>query len=333
MEAASKPFEFDGVVRLTRIGVGFVVFTIFIGFAAINTGNNSLYIGLAFMLGALMLSGMASKGGLKHLRVDFANIDETWAGREAHGRLRIINRSAIWSVRDLVITSPELAAPVYVAIVERRATISVDATFLFHRRGLARLKSIDLYTRYPFGFFLKKRRVKILGEVIVYPRLLPDGFAREQFRPSEGEMHASNRIGAGTDIYAFREYVRGDSMRHIYWKKSASLGRWITKQTETEAGRVVHVVVDPYKPHAASDDDFEQMVSEAATFVDAVLRRDLEILVSLPRIEMRAQGGEAGAAIFRALALLEAVHEPLAQTLDRATVLFAVRRADERKSA
>jgi len=79
-------WQFNGVVRLTRIGTGFLVFTLVIGFAAINTGNNALYIALSFMLGALLLSGIASKGGLKHLRVDFESLDEAWAGRAARGR-------------------------------------------------------------------------------------------------------------------------------------------------------------------------------------------------------------------------------------------------------
>ena len=322
------PWQFDGVVRLTRIGVSFVIFTIFIGFAAINTGNNALYIGLSFMLGALILSGVASKGGLKQLRVDFESIDEAWAGREARGRLRVTNRSRIWSVRDLIVVSPELAAPVFVGVVERRSEVRIDATFLFRHRGLVQLKSIDLYTRYPFGFFLKKRRVKISGDVVVYPRLLDAEAARERFRAVEGEQHAASRPGPGSDVHSFREYTRGDSLRHVAWKKSASLGRWIIKQTELEAGRAVHVVVDPFKPRGASSDEFEQMVSEAATFVHEALRRGFDVVVTLPRHELRAQGE-----IFRALALLEPAYEPFAPLVDRNSVVFAVRRADERKSA
>jgi uncharacterized protein (DUF58 family) len=322
--ADATTWQFEGVVRLTRIGVGFVIFTIFIGFAAINTGNNALYIALSFMLGALILSGIASKGGLKHLRVEFESVDEAWAGRAAHGRLRIANRSHIWNVRDLLVASSELAQPVFVPLIERRSDAVVEATFLFHRRGIVQLNTIDLYTRYPFGFFLKKRRVKMRGEVIVYPRLLDDEVARERFRPVEGEQYASTRRGAGTDVHSFREYVRGDSLRHVAWKKSASLGRWIIKQTEAEAGRAVHVVVDPYKPRAASEDDFEQMVSEAATFLDAALRRDLEVLAFVGRLELRARAGDAARAIFRALALLEPAHEPLAIPIDRNTVVFAV---------
>ena len=321
-----REFEFDGVVRLTKIGVSFVIFTVVVGFAAINTGNNALYIGLSFMLGCLLLSGIASKGGLKHLRVEFEGVGEAWAGRAAEGKLRIANRSHVWNVRDVIITSSELAKPIFVPIINRRSEIKVDTSFLFHRRGIVQLKILDLYTRYPFGFFFKKRRAYISGEVIVFPRLLDDEAARDRFRPVDGEQHPSNRAGIGTDIHSFRDYVRGDSLRHIYWKKSASLGRWIMKQTEVEAARAVQVVVDPFKPRSASDDDFERMICEAATFIFDALRRNLDVIFTMPRTMLRARPGESTTAIFRALAVLEPSHEPLAMAVDRNAIVFTVRR-------
>src|SRR3954454_21976785 len=345
MPVTKQKWQFDGVVRLTRIGTAFVIFTVVIGFAAINTGNNSLYIGLSLMLGCLLLSGIASKGGLKQLTVNFDGVDEAWAMRPAHGRLRIRNRSRLWNVRDVIVTSEELAAPLCVPIIKRGEEIVAHTMFSFRRRGLVQLTSIDLYTRYPFGFFLKKRRVKISGDVVVYPHLLDQDVARERFSPVEGDdQQPSSRPGPGSDVHSFREYARGDSLRHVAWKKSASLGRWIIKQTEADAGRAVHVVVDPYKPRGASDDDFERMVSEAATFLDDVLRREIDVVMVLPRLELRARGGESARAVFRALALLDPVHEdgptpgrgaqraPVVD-INRNSIVFAVRRADERKSA
>jgi uncharacterized protein (DUF58 family) len=326
-------FEFDGVVRLTRIGIAFIIFTVVIGFAAINTGNNALYIALSFMLGCLLLSGIASQRGLRQLRAEFDSIQEAWAGRAAEGRLRIANRSGIWNVRDVIVMSSELSDPIFVSIINRRSDVALDASFLFQRRGLVQLNTLDLYTRYPFGFFFKKRRVKIRGEVVVFPRLLESGTSDDRFRPVEGEQHPSNRPGMGSEVHSFRDYVRGDSVRQVYWKKSASLGRWIVKQTEIDAARVIHVVVDPYKSRGASDDDFEQMISEAATFIYDALQRNLEVMLSLPRANLRARAPESASAIFRALALLEPSHEPVAQTIDRHSVVFAVRRGDERASA
>jgi uncharacterized protein (DUF58 family) len=328
----STAWQFNGVVRLTRLGTGFLVFTLVIGFAAINTGNNALYIGLSFMLGALLLSGMASKGGLKHLRVEFDSVDEAWAGRPAHGRLRVANRSRIWNLRDVIVTSDELHAPLLIPQLARRGAGEFDVVFCFQRRGVVHLSFVDLYTRYPFGFFLKKRRVRIDGEVVVYPKLLDDSASRERFRAVEGELFASNRPGPGHEVHSFRDYVRGDSLRHVAWKKSASLGRWIIKQTEVEAGRAMHIVVDPYRPRGASDDDFEWMISEAATAAFEALRRELELVVSLPHLTLRSDR-DGGGAIFRALALLQPSHERVAMAVERTSIVFSLRGADERQTA
>jgi uncharacterized protein (DUF58 family) len=333
-DAAGTPsFAFDGVVRFTRIGVTYLVFTVAIGFAALNTGNNALYIGLTFLLGCLLLSGIASKGGLKHLSVEFASIDDAWAGREVRGTLRIQNRSRIWNVRDVVITSPELSAPVLVPVVVKRTVEDLPVTFFFRRRGLVELTTLDLYTRYPFGFFLKKRRVKIRGEVVVFPRLLEDAGSRERFRPVIGEQSNANRPGPGAEIHSFREYVRGDSLRQVYWKKSASLGRWIIKQTDLEAAHAVHVVVDPYKPRTVSEEEFEEMISAAATFLYHAVGRGLDVVLSVPRATIRARDGGNASPMFRALALLDAMHEPVEQSVDRSTIVFSVRGRDELASA
>lgn len=325
-------WQFDGVVRFTRVGTSFIVFTVVMGFAAINTGNNSLYIGFAFMLGCLLLSGVASKGGLKHLRVGFESVDEAWAGRPARGRLRVANRSPIWNVRDVLVVSDELGAPILLPLIPRRSDAVMEVSFLFERRGLVQLQRLDLYTRYPFGFFFKKRRVHIDGEVVVYPRLLEEGATRDRFRAVEGENHAANRPGAGSEIHSFREFVSGDSVRHVYWKKSASAGRWIIKQTELDSGRAVHVVIDPFKPAGLSSETFEAMVSEAATFLHDALGRDLEVIVSMPHVTLRSDR-EGSSAIFRSLALLQPAHEELAIAIERNSIIFTARSADERQSA
>jgi uncharacterized protein (DUF58 family) len=330
---SAPSFAFDGVVRLTRIGTSYVIFTIVIGFAALNTGNNALYIGLTFLLGCLLLSGIASKGGLKHLRVEFAAIDQPWAGREAHGLLRVHNDSRMWNVRDVVITAPELAQPVLVPLAPRRGTVEVSAELLFRRRGVVTLTRLDFYTRYPFGFFLKKRRIAIHGEVIVFPKLLAADEWHEPYRSADDGQLATHRVGPGSDVHSFREYVRGDSLRQIAWKKSASHGRWIIKQTETDAARSVHVVVDPFKPRGVSDDEFEELISAATTFVhDTAVRKGLDVLLTLPRVTVHSKEGEA-APLFRALALVEPAFEPLDIPYDRDTVVFSLGRRHDARTA
>jgi len=329
-----EAFEFNGVVRLTKVGTTYILGTIVLAIGALNTGNNAIYIGVAFMLGCLLLSGIASKGGLKHLQAEVGAIDEAWVGRAADGTLRIRNRSRIWNVRDVVFVSADLAAPVVVPLLSRRQEVVVPARFLFHRRGIVELQSLGSYTRYPFGFFLKKRRLRVHSEVVVYPRIHPDEVVRERFRAVAGEQHSDPRPGDGTEVHSFRDYTRGDSLRHVYWKKSASLGRWIMKQSEAEAARAVRVVVDPYKPRGVSADEFEEMVSDAATFIFDASARGFDVTLSLPRVDVRTHEGQSAAPLFRALALLEPVYEPVDMIVERNAVFFsAAGGRDDAKSA
>jgi uncharacterized protein (DUF58 family) len=329
----TQSWTFDGVVRLTNVGTTFLIFTLVIGFAALNTGNNALYIGLTFLLGCLLLSGLASKGGLKHLEVEMFDAGDAWAGRPVDVRLRVVNRSRIWNVRDVVITGGDLVSSVLIAAVPKQSQATAVAAFSFARRGHVELKTLDLYTRYPFGLFLKKRRIRVRGDLVVFPRLLDESIDRDAFRPVSGEQITSNRPGPGSDIHSFREYVRGDSLRHVYWKKSASLGRWIMKQTEQEATRVVHVFVDPYRPRGTTDEQFEEMISVATTFVHDALTRGLDVVLQLPRVTMRSKHSQAGHTMFRALALLEASHEPVHQPVDRGTLIFSLAKGVSREPA
>jgi uncharacterized protein (DUF58 family) len=317
-------WEFNGVVRLTKVGTTYILGTVVLAIAAINTGNNAIYIAVTLMLGCLLLSGMASKGGLKHLSVEIHGLDDVWAGRPADGSLRIRNDSRIWNVRDVVLVSEAFAAAALVPIVPRRSEVTTTASFVFPRRGLAHVSAIDSYTRYPFGFVLKKRRLRVSSEVVVYPRILAADTLQDRFRAIAGDDTPAGRAGIGSDIHSFRDFVRGDSLRQVHWKKSASLGRWIIKQQEADAARSLHIVVDPYKPRRVSDDAFEEMISEAATLVHEAARRGLDVTLSLPRTTLRARENESAAPMFRALALLDAEHEPVPQLMDRHSVLFSV---------
>jgi uncharacterized protein (DUF58 family) len=332
---AAVPFEFNGVVRLTSIGAGHVLLTLVLGFAAINTGNNSLYLALAFLLGSLLLSGMASKGGLRHIQVELLPVDEAWAGQPMEGLLRVRNRSRLWNVRDIAIVLPELHQPILVPRLVRRRALEIPAKLLFQRRGRVSFTHVDLYTRYPFGFFLKKRRHRLNGEAIVFPRLLSEAERREAHAPEAGDVRGANRPGPGTEIFAFREYVRGDSLRYVHWRKSASVGRWIMKQLEHEWVPSVVVVVDPVLPAAATPEQFEHLVSAAATFLHAAIQEGRSVTLHLPLSTISGDGRVGRRSLFQALALLEPLDPSGAAMLihEPGDVVFSLRKTHESQVA
>lgn len=304
-----REIPFKGVVRLTKLGGGYLTFTMIVGFAALNTGNNSLYIALSFMFGALIFSGVASRNGLRSITVELDSLDDSWAGAETEGTLELRNRSRLWSVRDLIILAPELDHPVVVPIVPRRSTIEVAAVFRFHERGYARIRRLELYTRYPFGLFLKRRVVRTEADVIVFPKLLSAGEARPRI-PELGDLSSHPLPGEGQEIYALRDYVPGDPVRHIHWKKSAGLGRWIIKQHAADATRSLHLNLDIYLPAGVPRNRFEELVSEAATVVRDAHASGTEVVLHLAEDEIRESAESGLRPIFEALALVEPSSDP-----------------------
>jgi len=76
---------------VTRIGVAYVVVVLLIGIAALNTGNNLLYIIVAAMLAAILVSGVASALVLRDLELDVHLPEHVFAGRSNVGRIVLRN--------------------------------------------------------------------------------------------------------------------------------------------------------------------------------------------------------------------------------------------------
>ena len=66
VERLRESFDYD----VTRVGVIYALVTLVIGIAALNTGNNLLYIVVAAMLGAILVSGVVSAWVLRWLELD-----------------------------------------------------------------------------------------------------------------------------------------------------------------------------------------------------------------------------------------------------------------------
>ena len=76
---------------VTRAGMIYVLITLVIGIAALNTGNNLLYIILAAMLAAIIVSGIASAIVLRDLELDVGLPEHVFAGRPVLGRIVLRN--------------------------------------------------------------------------------------------------------------------------------------------------------------------------------------------------------------------------------------------------
>jgi uncharacterized protein (DUF58 family) len=81
-------FNYD----VTGVGIIYVVTVLLIGVAALNTGNNLLYVIVAAMLAAILVSGVASAVVLRDLELDVRLPEQVFAGRPTLGKIVIRNR-------------------------------------------------------------------------------------------------------------------------------------------------------------------------------------------------------------------------------------------------
>ena len=87
VERLRESFDYD----VTRAGIVYVLVTLVIGIAALNTGNNLLYIVVAAMLAAILVSGVVSAWVLRWLELDVRLPEHVFAGRPVAGRIVVHN--------------------------------------------------------------------------------------------------------------------------------------------------------------------------------------------------------------------------------------------------
>jgi uncharacterized protein (DUF58 family) len=87
VERFRESFDYE----VTRAGVVYVLVTLVIGIAALNTGNNLLYIVVAAMLAAILVSGVVSAWVLRRIELDVRLPEHVFAGRAVAGRIVVRN--------------------------------------------------------------------------------------------------------------------------------------------------------------------------------------------------------------------------------------------------
>jgi uncharacterized protein (DUF58 family) len=96
-------FEYE----VTAVGIGYVLCALVLGIAALNTGNNLLYIIVAAMLAGLLVSGIASAVELRDLELDVRVPDNVFANRTTKARILLRNPSRLLPAFSVHVAAPK----------------------------------------------------------------------------------------------------------------------------------------------------------------------------------------------------------------------------------
>lgn len=305
--------SFDWIRRLwhprrtiwpTRDGWWSLFAAVGLGVAAVNTGNNLLYLLSSMLLALVVVSGILSEAVIRRLRLTLALPDEIVAGQPAllGATLQNVKRwTPSYSITLELHDGGGVRRYIYVPRIPAgdARLVTWEATVL--RRGRHCLGGARITTRFPFGIFLKAGQLTLREELLVYPSLRPVSAQRLRELGGSGAAHTRRR-GRGSDLHNLRDYRAGDDPRLIHWPSSAKTGALTVREMEAETTLDTRIVLvgggDSWRVEAG--------ISEAASLAVHLLRAGAQVAVAGPGLEVPlGRGPEHRRRILSALALWE----------------------------
>jgi uncharacterized protein (DUF58 family) len=277
-------------LRPTRAGWAFFLLAFGVGFAAMNTGNNLLYLVLSFLLAFLVLSGVLSEAALRGLEVHRRLPDELSAERPASIVLEVTNAqrrvpSFAVVVEDLVGPSMEAAVPagrVFAFRVEPGGREARSYRLRPAARGPLRFAGFRVSTRFPFGLFSKAMRIEAPAEALVFPA--QDRLSvRAASAGGRGDEPGPSARGTSPEAASLRGFAPGDAYRLVHWRASLRRGALLVRDRarERQAEHTVRLRTRGVDPGPGFEAAVRRAASEVSAHVAAGFRVGLRTEAAL----------------------------------------------------
>jgi uncharacterized protein (DUF58 family) len=300
-------------LKFTREGKFFVGITLGVGFAAINTANNLLYLLLGMLLALIVVSGVMSELSLRDLTVVRRLPLRAQVGRAHLVEIEVFNHksrvpSYAIEVEDLRSGQPADKRCFFLKISPKSAQVAAYRRTPT-RRGRDVHVGFRIATRFPFGLFEKSREVPASGELVIYPAVDPVQLSPA---PVNGRFPGADLVvarGHGEEFLGLKLMRPGEDPRDVHWRKSAAVGQMVMRERARETRPDVTLTLDAVRPDGAADDwglAFERRIRDLASRAVAHLKRGERVaVVSSTAGTVRADRTVGADPVLRYLALVE----------------------------
>lgn len=219
------------------------------------------------------------KGGQSNWELTFENKGlPIW-----NGQLRIYFQDAVKPLVNLQVGHSQLIEIVVPLTIGRNEVVTVKIPIEGQKRGLSRLKQLELTVPHLFGegSVLLVHKPLLLMEQMVYPRMYPLKNMRKASPLKPGDSEYKHSLFQ--DLFSpvgTRDYQPADQFHHIHWKASARMQKLQTKvftQVANESALLVLNVVNRYSIIS----DLEERIEEIASFVDYYYREGVPFALAV----------------------------------------------------
>ncbi len=251
-------------IRFSRGGLFFTGGAGAIGLAAINTGNNLLYVLLGAMLGFIAISSWLSEQVIGEVRVRRLLPRGVTVASPCRIEYQVRNLRKRIPCFSLEVGEEDLPGEAFFPFLDAGGSGAARSVNRFIRRGVFPLEKITVSTSFPFGLFRKTRTLKVRGELVVWPRTdrpihmtLPAGG-----RSAMADSWSAGSTGPRGEYRGLRDYRPGDDPRDIHWRTTARLGTPMVREYEQNRSEILWICLDT---GLEPGDDAEGAVETAAS--------------------------------------------------------------------
>jgi uncharacterized protein (DUF58 family) len=269
-------------IKFTSGGLVFTGGAFAVGFAAVNTGNNLLYLLLGAMLGLIALSGWLSEQTLRGLEISRRVPRGVTVGKLVRITYHVTNRKKRLPTLAAFLTEVGLSEGAFLPSALAGESVSVRSENSFVKRGVFPLGALTLSTSVPFGMFTKERDVRLPGELVIWPRT--DAPARIPSAPGGRNRPTTSASVAGTagargEYRGLREYRPGDDPRDIHWRSTARRGEPVVREYDADAGEALWICLDT---NGLPGDRAESAIETAASLAAHALSQGRRFALQTP---------------------------------------------------
>jgi len=267
---------FGKTLQHTREGGGFVLLMFGVGFGAINTGNNLLYLILAMCCSFIAVSGILSEWTLRKIEVTGQLPPSFYANDSVALNLKISNKKkkmGSYALRFFFIENVvNLEQDINLFYLPPQSTHTKSVFLKASQRGPLKIDHCRIATSFPFGFFIKSQEIPLHLTAIVYPEI------KEIPLPHRGDWEKIEGSSVSTEgeVLSIRELREGDSLAQIHWKSSAKTGDLRVKvfcEEQTPAFKIALSLKDSATGLALTGSALEQAVSTAASLIYGLVKQ------------------------------------------------------------
>lgn len=206
-------------MTLTRAGGCYIAITLLLGFAAVNTGNNLLFLIVSALLGFMAVSGILGWLNIRGMQMMVDLPDEVYCGLPTLATVRLVNAKQLFP--SFLLQVKMLGKSSTLNLVRRGEIESSSFVHTFQERGRVTVPFGEISSPFPINFFVRRRRMAFARKLLVFPA--PRGCDMAESLGKGGKSGELTSISKGYegDVTRIADYTGNEPLKLIHWRLSA----------------------------------------------------------------------------------------------------------------